>query len=124
MHVAKSKSPDKDSRTKASRKKPPYLCLAIDNTRPTHLSDISREIVQNAHEESQTLFLQLLDQVKRGELIGAVVLSFRRPKGESKRNFALALSGVASTDPTLAAGALSACQVLVQELVLQDVGLL
>jgi hypothetical protein len=104
MHVAKSRTPD------------------VKKAQP----DSKRcEVVKLfPGEDSRELLQRMLAELDSGALIGALVISFRPRTGESKRNFGLALSGVASTDPTIAAGALSACQVLVQELVLQDAGLL
>lgn len=73
--------------------------------------------------ESKELFEKLAVQAESGELVGAIVISMCRRTREGKQYF-LSLSGWASNNPTFAAGAMSSCQVLVQELALQDAGLI
>lgn len=73
--------------------------------------------------ESKELFEKLAGQAESGELVGAIVISMCRRNREGKQYF-LSLSGWASNNPTFASGAMSACQVLVQELALQEAGLI
>lgn len=78
---------------------------------------------QDPCDESRQLFERLADEANNGVLVGAVVISIYA-RGRSSRPYFLSLSGRARRDPTYAAGALSACHVLVQELALEDAGLL
>lgn len=71
--------------------------------------------------ESIELFERLARAAQAGELTGAIVIAICRPTGEQR--YLLSLAGTAANNPTYAAGAMSACQVLVQELALQDAGL-
>lgn len=73
--------------------------------------------------DSKELFERLALQAQSGELVGAIVISMCR-RAKSEKQYYLSLSGWASNNPTFASGAMSACQVLVQELALQDAGLL
>lgn len=74
-------------------------------------------------EDSKALFKRLVSQATDGELVGAIVISMCRRRKTGKF-YTLSLSGWASHNPTFAAGAMSACQVLLQELALKEAGLI
>lgn len=73
--------------------------------------------------DSKELFERLAEQAEQGELVGAIVISMCRRTRTDKKYF-LSMTGWAAQNPTFAAGAMSACKVLIQELALQDAGLL
>lgn len=77
--------------------------------------------------DSKQLFEQLAQEADDGDLVGAVVVSmYRRSRGRGRpalKQYYLTMSGWASNNPTFAAGAMGACQVLVHELALQEAGL-
>lgn len=74
-------------------------------------------------QDTKETLQKLLKESESGDLVGAVVIPMYRRKGRAK-HFKLCVTGWASENPTLAAGAISACLVLITELSLQDAGLL
>jgi hypothetical protein len=73
--------------------------------------------------ETAALLTRLLKDAIEGKLVGALVIPLYSRNGTTKP-FDLQLAGMPATNPTLAAGAMSACQVLVQEVALERAGLL
>lgn len=88
---------------------------------------MSREVFQLAGirpaNDSMELFERLCREAEQGDLVGSIVVAMYRPRACGHRYF-LSMTGWASNSPTFAAGAMSACQVLVQELALQEAGLI
>lgn len=74
-------------------------------------------------EQTVQLHARLAEEARRGELVGSIVIPlYRRDQG--KKQYLIALSGWAAENPTFAAGAMSVCQLLMQEKGLDDAGLL
>lgn len=78
---------------------------------------------QDSCVECKDLFTKLAGEAESGALVGAIVIAMYA-RNRSNRPYNVALSGWASKNPTYAAGALSASHVLVQELALEEAGLL
>jgi hypothetical protein len=84
---------------------------------------VFRLVGMHTDEDSKELFKRLVQQADTGELVGSIVISFCRKKKGGKF-YTLSTSGWIASNPTLATGAMSACQVLLQELALKEAGLL
>lgn len=87
------------------------------------MRNVFRLAALHPDEDSKELFTRLLSQADSGELVGAVVISMCRRRRGGKI-YVLSLSGWAAHNATFAAGAMSACQLLIQELALQEAGLI
>lgn len=74
--------------------------------------------------ETAGAFVRLAEEADAGLVIGAVVIAFYRRGKTASKPYSLLVTGLPSQQPTLAAGAMSACQVLVNELALQEAGLI
>lgn len=75
------------------------------------------------NEDSRALFERLAAEAAQGDLVGSIVISLYK-RGRSNKHYYLSLSGWAQHNATFAAGAMSSCQLLMQELALQEAGLL
>lgn len=75
--------------------------------------------------ETAGAFARLADEANCGAVIGAIVIAFhRRHQGPQNKYYSLVMTGVPSKHPTLAAGAMGACKVLVDELALEEAELI
>ena len=74
-------------------------------------------------EQTAQLHARLTEEARRGELVGSIVIPLYR-HNHGKKQYLIALSGWAAENPTFAAGAMSVCQLLLQEKGLHDAGLL
>lgn len=72
--------------------------------------------------DTRKLLAELLKEADRGELVGTIIVSLRRRKGDGKR-YTLSLSGWAANSITFAAGALGACQLILHRKALEEAGL-
>jgi hypothetical protein len=73
--------------------------------------------------ETRDLFMDLVREALHGDVVGAIVIPLHG-RARSSTPYTLKLAGLASSNATLAAGAMAACQVLVQELALEHAGLI
>lgn len=77
--------------------------------------------------DTRQLIEELAQAEESGDLVGTVVISmYRRARGRGRaaqKQFELSLSGWAAQNPVLASGTMSACQVLINDLALQEAGL-
>lgn len=81
-----------------------------------------RVIDIGANADTCQLFEQLARQARAGEITGAVVIAIR-PRALRGKHYVLSLAGTAAGNPTYAAGAMSACQILLAELAMEDAGI-
>lgn len=68
------------------------------------------------------LLTGLLRHTEAGAITGLVSIPLYN-RGHSGKKFGVSLAGRAKTNPTLAAGAMGTCQMLVQEIALKDAGI-
>lgn len=84
---------------------------------------VIKEVISiGSDDETRRLFETLAQAADDGDVVGAIVIAMR-PRSRSGKKYFMSLSGSAAANPTYASGAMSACQVLVQELALEDAGL-
>jgi len=74
--------------------------------------------------ETKELFERLAQAANDGDVVGAVVIAMCPRTGRTGKKYFMSLAGSAARNPTYASGAMSACQALVQDLALEDAGLL
>lgn len=77
-----------------------------------------------ADADTRKLFAELMKQADTGDLVGAIVVALcKKPGKKGGKQYFLSLSGWAANNPTFAAGAMGACQVLLHQAALKKAGL-
>jgi len=85
----------------------------------SHLQLVSRSNENNV--DTAELLHRLATEARQGKIVGAIVIPLYTPN--ETRRYALWTSGLAAQNATLASGAVGACKVLLDELALQEAGL-
>lgn len=83
------------------------------------IPSVARDTIQ-----TRDLFMDLARAAEDGDVVGAIVIAICPRTGRTGKEYFMSLAGTAAKNPTYASGAMSACQVLVQELALEAAGLL
>lgn len=83
------------------------------------------KLLRTEHDvETRELFERLARAANDGTVVGAIVIALCPRTSRTGKKYFMSLAGSAAQNPTYASGAMSACQALVQDLALEDAGLL
>jgi hypothetical protein len=74
--------------------------------------------------ETKELFEQLARAVQNGDVNGAIVIAMCPRTSTTGKKYFMSLAGTAAKNPTYASGAMNACSALVQDMALEDAGIL
>jgi len=91
------------------------------------MPDERLKVVKLTDSDTQTVkaLTHLAEDARSGQVVGTVVVAlYHRGQLTKQKRYSLTITGLASRDPTLASGAIGACKVLIDELALQEAGLL